>query len=243
MLLFLQLNSGFALELINNKTCYKISMLSIKEIKEHLLINIPNYFFIYDEESDEFIISDQRTQLLAFNETELFDSKKNELSKKNNEMNVVVGMFHEVGHLKVDKNIKVGAKSSPLLYIDKNYEIKIQKDETNKVLKGEAGLCVDNYLYGYGISAAFIIRSKNSYQLKNINLFSGNLDELNKNTKEIINKSFKINLNKKPLDLNINDISSMRNPFKIEKKKKIELEKENIIINGKEFSCSLNVDC
>ena len=239
MLLFLQLNSGFALELINNKICYKISMISINEIKEHLLINIPNYFFFYNAECDELIISDSRTQLLAFNETELFSSEE---SKENKEMNVVVGMFHEEGNLKVHMNIKVGSKSSPLLYIDKNYEIKIQKDEKKKTLKGEAGLCVDNYLYGYGISSAHIIRSQNSNQLKDINLFTGSLDKLNKKAKAITNKFFKVSTNKKDLNLNINDISCMRNPFKTEKKKKKEIEKDNIIINGKEFCCSLNVD-
>ncbi len=46
MLIFLQLNSGAGKELINDKNCYKISMIPISEIKEHLINNIPKYFFI-----------------------------------------------------------------------------------------------------------------------------------------------------------------------------------------------------
>ena len=71
MLMFLQLNSGFGYELLNNNYCYKISMISIEEIKRHLIFNIPKYFFTYSEDSKKCIISDQRTQLLAFNHKKL----------------------------------------------------------------------------------------------------------------------------------------------------------------------------
>ena len=47
MLLFLQLNTGFGFELLNKVDCLKISMISIEEIKNHLVNNIPKYFFVY----------------------------------------------------------------------------------------------------------------------------------------------------------------------------------------------------
>ena len=47
MLLYLQLNSGFGSELLNEIQCYKLSMISIQEIKSHLINNIPKYFFVY----------------------------------------------------------------------------------------------------------------------------------------------------------------------------------------------------
>ena len=68
MLTFLQLNSGFGYELLNNNFCYKISMVSIEEIKKHLINIIPKYFFAFSEKCNQSIISDQRTQILAFNQ-------------------------------------------------------------------------------------------------------------------------------------------------------------------------------
>ena len=75
MLTFLQLNSGFGYELLNNNYCFKISMISIKEIKKYLIDNIPKYFFTFSEECNQSIISDQRTQILAFNPKKLFKIK------------------------------------------------------------------------------------------------------------------------------------------------------------------------
>ena len=77
ILIFLQLNSGASKEILNNKTCYKITMLSVEEIKEHLIKNIPQFFFVYNRKSGEEIsISDSKTQIIGFNEEELFHKKK-----------------------------------------------------------------------------------------------------------------------------------------------------------------------
>ena len=133
ILMFLQLNSGSGFELLNGNNCYKISMISIEEIKRHLINNIPKYFFIYEEETSQYVISDQRTQVLAFNDKELLKYRsKDETTKKNNVMNVVIGLFHESGHQKFHMNDKIGAKRSPILYIQKDFSIGIQKDELKK---------------------------------------------------------------------------------------------------------------
>ena len=47
-------------------------------------------------------------------------------------MNVVIGLFHESGHQKLHMNDKVGAKSSPILYITKEYKIGVQRDNQAK---------------------------------------------------------------------------------------------------------------
>ena len=47
-------------------------------------------------------------------------------------MNVVIGLFHESGHQKFHMNDKIGAKRSPILYIQKDFSIGIQKDELKK---------------------------------------------------------------------------------------------------------------
>ena len=215
MLMFLQLNSGFGLELLNNKECYNISMLSIEEIKNHLIINIPKYFFFFISESDDYIISDQRTQLLAFNAKELFDL--DDPNEQNNIMNIVIGMFHESGHLKL--HMKVGAKKSPIIYINKNYELLIQKNIKNKK-GGEAGRLIDNYLYGYGLNSCLLIMSRNFYKLMEKKLFLGNLDDLNIIADQIVTDFLNGNTYIKALVSKNNKINSLENTFKIKKKKK-----------------------
>ena len=75
---------------------------------------------VFNEITDDYLISDQRTQLTAFNELELFDyTNENQLNLKNSKMNIICGMLHEGGHLKLHMNTKIGAKLSPILYIDK----------------------------------------------------------------------------------------------------------------------------
>ena len=240
MLMFLQLNSGSGFELLNGNNCYKISMISIEEIKCHLIKNIPKYFFVYGEESSDYIISDQRTQVLAFNNKELLKFKsKDETSKKNNVMNVVIGLFHELGHQKFHMNDKVGAKQSPILYIKKDFSIGIQKDISKKKENGEAGRCVDSYLYGNNINVGFLINSKNSYKLMNKTLFLGKLNELS-NIAFNIAKNFVEELkNNGSLNLS-NEINSLEYPFNKKRRKKFEYD--SIIIDGYEFPCGVNVD-
>ena len=52
-------------------------MLSVEEIKEHLIKNIPQFFFVYNKKSgEEIAITDSKTQIIGFNEEELFHKKK-----------------------------------------------------------------------------------------------------------------------------------------------------------------------
>ena len=48
-------------------------MISIEEIKEHLVKNIPQYFFAFNEEKGEDIaLTDPKTQIIGFNEQLIF---------------------------------------------------------------------------------------------------------------------------------------------------------------------------
>ena len=191
MLIFLQLNSGCGLEILNNKSCYKISMLSIKDTKEHLKDNIPKYFFCYNIKNGDIAISDPKTQIIGFNEGEIFKKKNKKLSEEeinNNIMNVLICMFHEGGHQKFHMNIKERGKYEPILFITKNFGLESHEclnmgdDKT-----GESGICVDLYLYSFKLYPAQILsRSSESYKLFKKEYFTGNLDELNKISLKII---------------------------------------------------------
>ena len=240
ILMFLQLNSGSGFELLNGNNCYKISMISIEEIKSHLINNIPKYFFIYEEETSQYVISDQRTQVLAFNDKELLKYRsKDETTKKNNVMNVVIGLFHESGHQKFHMNDKIGAKRSPILYIQKDFSIGIQKDELKKKECGEAGRCVDSYLYENDINLEFLFNSNNSYRLMEKTLFLGKLNELNQIASNIAKNYVEEQIKNDSLNLGY-EINNLDYPFikKIRKK----FEYDFIIKDGNEIPCGVNVD-
>ena len=240
ILMFLQLNSGSGFELLNGNNCYKISMISVEEIKSHLINNIPKYFFIYEEETSQYVISDQRTQVLAFNDKELLKYRsKDETTKKNNVMNVVIGLFHESGHQKFHMNDKIGAKRSPILYIQKDFSIGIQKDELKKKECGEAGRCVDSYLYENDINLEFLFNSNNSYRLMEKTLFLGKLNELNQIASNIAKNYFEEQIKNYSLNLGY-EINNLDYPFIKKRRKKFEYD--FIIKDGNEIPCGVNVD-
>ena len=186
------------------------------------------------------MISDSRTQVLAFNHKELIKAKsKDETSKKNNVMNVVIGLFHESGHQKFHMNDKIGAKRSHILYIQKDFSIGIQKDESEEKECGEAGLCADSYLYGNNINVGFLINSNNSYKLMKKSLFLGKLNELNdiaSNITKNFDEEFKGN-NSLNLGYEINSLN-----FLFSKKSTKKFEYDYIIIDGNEIPCGVNDD-
>ena len=182
MLMFLQLNSGSGNEILNNKSCYKISMISIEEIKEHLVKNIPQYFFAFNEEKGEDIaLTDPKTQIIGFNEQLIFAKRDKILSENeinNNIMNVLISMFHEGAHQKYHMNIKVRTKNEPILFITKEYNLESQ--DIMKKNRGESGMCVDFYLYYFSMfPAQILVRSSESYKLYNKEYFTGKLKDLN----------------------------------------------------------------
>ena len=230
MLIFLQLNSGSGKELINNKNCYKISMIPISEIKEHLINNIPKYFFYYNHKGGENIeISDSITQILAFNKEEILSENININNIHNNDnriMNVTISMFHEGGHQKFHMD-----NAEPLLFINKNYKLLSQE-------------IIDYYLYNFFLyPAQIIIRSSQSYKIMDKKFFTGKLDELNKIAIEIINNYLKNNKISIKNPSGEDDRDALINIVKILKKDdKDNLDDKYIIIGGKKYFCGLGVN-
>ena len=225
ILIYLQLNSGAGLELLNQKNCYKISMISIEEIKEHLLEIVPNYFFVYNaENSGDITISDPKTQMIGFNTQMISSSNKND--KNTEAMNVSIGMFHESGHEKYPMSINDEFRIEPVSFISKTYQLinledilynNIENktiDKIKKIKRRESGICVDTYLYGFSIfPSQILINSNCSYILMNKSYFISNLDELNKISLSIIGDYMKknnINFDK-TLDSNKSGDNSTKN--------------------------------
>ena len=260
MLIFLQLNSGSGKEILNNKLCYKISMASISEIKEHLINNIPNYFFVFNKKNGENIaLSDTSTQILSFNEQKIFEqnytnltilgnndndnkiineNKKNKIINDNKAMNVSIGMFHEGGHQKFHMDSNTGYKIEPVLFIDKNYNFQNQenlnvKKNNNKKdnISGESGMCVDFYLYNFFLyPAQIIVGSSQSYKLMNKNLFTNKLDKLNEISLKIILDFLKNNDIFLNHSTGKNDINALNNVIKTLRKETENNEDNNYII-------------
>ena len=248
MFIFLQLNSGSGRELINNKNCYKISMISISEIKEHLINNIPKYFFYYNDKSaDKIAISDSNTQVLAFNKEKIFSDKN--ATNDNKSMNVSIGMFHEGGHQKFHMNISIGSDIEPILFMDKTYKLLSQEIldlfKGNKGnINGESGMCVDYYLYNFYLyPAQIIINSSQSYKLMDKALFIGKLDNLNNIAIGIINDYLKDNKIHLKNPSGKDDIEALNDIVKILKKdEKEDLDNNYITIEGKKYYCGLGVN-
>lgn len=186
--IYLQTNSGCAFELMNNETCYKISMISIEDIKSNILSNIPQYFYTYDSDEEKYIGSDSRTQVMIFNEKKIFDcSDKNK--ENNNLMNITIGMFHESGHETFHMNIDIGANRSPILCVNKKFDL-VKKYNWTDNKRVESGKFIDYFLYKSSSETGTtdIINSLRSNELMNKNYFIGDLTQLNGLANNIISK-------------------------------------------------------
>ena len=263
MLIFLQLNSGSGREKLNNENCYKISMIPISEIKEHLINNIPKYFFYYnDKNGDNIAMSESKTQILGFNEQSIFLNKDNnnnndnindnndDNNNNNNDnaaANVLIGMFHEGGHQKFHMDIKKSYKKEPFLFIDKTFSLVSQEilniKDNNDNIRGESGICIDCYLYNFYLyPAQIILKSSKSHKLWNKSLFTNKLDKLNEIASKIINDFLQGNqiILKNPSGKD--DIDALKNIIKILKKdNEIQLNNNNSNVKGEKYFSDLGV--
>jgi hypothetical protein len=215
MFIYLQLNSGCGLELINKVRCFKISMLPIEEIKYHIIKNIPNYFFTFSSQIQDYVMTDGRTQVMIFNENLILDNDtKNR--KNNNIMNITISMFHESGHMKFHMNNKIGADRSPLFCMNKNFEL-IKKIHWNNPNRGESGKFIDYYLYNSSDDTIplDLIKSLRSNELMKKDYFIGDLKELNNKSKDIVINTIKKRvLTQKNNPNNISNLSSLSSQSK-----------------------------
>ena len=219
--IYLQINSGSGLNLINNEQCYKMSMISVENMKSHIIDNIPKYFYIFNLNNNIYISTDSRTQVMSFNTRLLFEYTSNK-SDENNTMNVTLGMFHEGGHAKFHKNVEVGGDRSPKYCVNKSFNL-IKKLHWNDSNRGETGKFVDYFLYNSCDNASYIIfTSLRSNELMNKNLFTDSLDELNKAAGKIIENNTNINIPGAHVNIRLNNLSNLSSGFEMETEEDIE---------------------
>ena len=214
--IYLQINSGSGLDLITNNKCYKLSMISVEDIKSHIIENIPKYFYVFYLNNDIYISTDARTQVMSFNTKNLFEHTGNK-SVENNTMNVTLGMFHETGHAKFHKNVEIGGDRFPKYCVNKSFDL-IRKLNWKDGSRGETGKFVDYFLYNSFDYAPYIIfTTSRSNELMNKNLFTHSLDELNNAAGEIIrNNNSNINIQGNHTNTGLNNLSNLSSGFKIE---------------------------
>ena len=214
----MQINSGCGLELLSEERCYKLSMISVEDIKSHIIENIPKYFYIYSSNDEDYIGTDARTQVMIFNEKKIFDTKSNK-RKENNIMNITIGMFHESGNEKFHMNSEVGGDRSPVNCVNKTFDF-TKKKNWNDPERGESGKFIDHFLYNSNNDEVSIklISSLRSNELMKKSYFVNDLKELNKAANDIVPNDSKknnqgLNIDKK--DTEINNVSTLSSKFGI----------------------------
>ena len=181
--IYLQINSGCGLDLISGEKYFKISMVSVEDIKSHIIENIPKYFYTHSSNREHYIATDPRTQIMSFNEDKIFDYTNNTDDKikteKNNIMNITIVLFHESGQAKFHKNIEIGGARTPINCINKKFEF-TKKYHYEDKSRGESGKFIDHFLYDSNKDEIVIelINSKRTNELMDKNNFIGSLEHL-----------------------------------------------------------------
>ena len=191
-LFYLQLNSGSDFEYNTNKYIYKILMIPLFLIKEHILFNEQNYFFRYFLNDGKYAYTDSYTGIYSFNEFELFQTLKPISTDENDDKTVKINFvyFHEGGHKKFNGNNKM--ELSPKYFINNDLEVVGNKDMNTDEFIGESGEVVDYYIFNNNKEKINrILKLKRGLkELKNVNLYtSESLNELNDKINRIINSA------------------------------------------------------
>ena len=193
-------------------------MISLEDIKSHIIQNIPKYFYIHYSDDERYIGTDARTQVMIFNEKKIFDTKSNN-KIKNNIMNVTIGMFHESGHEKFDMNTEIGGNHSPLNCVNKTFDF-TRKQNWEDPFAGESGKFIEHFLYNSNTDVVSIIlmNSSRSNELMKKSYFTNDLTDLSKAVNDIVSKQPPNNNqgNYEVMNNNsINNLSTLSSGFKI----------------------------
>ena len=192
--IYLQIYSGYGLELINQEKCFKLSMISVEDIKYNIINNKTQYFYTYYPNKGKYFETDSITQVSIFNESKIFDYSTNN-KENNNIMNITIGIFHESSHIDFHNDNDIDGNSIPINCINKNFEF-IKKYCNVNGLIGDGGKFVDYFLYNStnDLIAMELISSLRSNELTHKNIFIGNLDILNEKANNIIKENKKNNI-------------------------------------------------
>ena len=146
--LYLQLNSGAGEDLITSKTYYKIKMIPLVSIKNHMLNDFFPYFFIFDPlRYDALALNNPQTHVKSYNEYCLKRVNENvALHESNsNTVKILFLKFHEYSHSKYSSNYN--ASVSPQFVFKKNLSLlNNKKTISQKILKKDLKYRFKNYL-------------------------------------------------------------------------------------------------
>ena len=196
LFIYLQINSGCGLDLIKKEKCFKLSMISVDDIKSHIIQNIPKYFYTYFSNEGKYFYTDSITQVMIFNDSKIFDYiSKN--AEKNDIMNVAIGMFHESDNFKYQIHTDIDGIGSSINSINKKLEI-IKKFPNNNEYMGEKVNFIDYFLFNSknDLIVIDLICSLRSYELMDKNYFIRNLTFLNIKANDIVTKNQENNIEK-----------------------------------------------
>lgn len=141
-------------------TEYGMSLMTVEEIKQHLLNLLPTIIIRIDSNMSIRVLYERKTKLMVFNELQMFGdsfTENEELFKKEADYYIVpisMEIFHEnLSHGKLRYNYEV--EFSPLILRDSKYDFKIQKimkrikldyNEEKIINKGETGRVFEHYI-------------------------------------------------------------------------------------------------
>ena len=186
--LLLQYNSGISndMDLLrrkkkkyeDNDTKYELTMLTVKEVANHLEEIIPEFVVRYTCNDDTYSFYSILNDIVFFNEKKTFNNNiiKNLDGFDKYTLAIVILFLHECwGHRKVALSSKIN-KDSPIrnCLISEDFEeneIVIKNDKTKKV-KGESGLEIEYLITGVKYDNIYTKYLLNSHDINNKNLLN-----------------------------------------------------------------------
>lgn len=186
--LLLQYNSGISndMDLLrrkrkkyeDNDTKYELTMLTVKEVVNHLEEMIPEFVVRYTCNDDTYSFYSSLNDLIFFNEKKTLENDviKNIDGFDKYTLAIVILFLHECwGHRKVALSSKIN-KDSPIrnCLISEDFEeneIVIKDDKTKKV-KGESGLEIEYLITGVKYDNLYTKYLLNSHDINNGNLLN-----------------------------------------------------------------------
>ena len=184
--LFLQLNSGAGEDLFSSKTFYKIKMIPLISIKNHILNDFSPYFYIYNPSSNyNLAFINPQTNLKSYNEFSLRYTNKNIAFYQSN-LNTVKLLFlklHEYSHSKFSSNYNF--ELSPQIVFKSNLtKLSNDKSLSKGIISQSFGYKYKKYLYKYTLQNEEIDKEGNENYIDIIYHYLEDVDDVDENYQE-----------------------------------------------------------
>ena len=189
------MDSGSGVDLISKTRNYKIKIIPLIIIKNHLLNEfLYPYFFSYNHDMTDLGINSSTTLIKSYNEDQKLGYKSpSTLGTVENEDDMIKLLFlkfHEYGHSKFKKNFYT--EKSPRYFLDENFEIIDNEDKSRNQTEylynvGESGAAIEYYIFKDNDAVNKIINTPADLsKFDNIELYiQNNFEELRKIYKSI----------------------------------------------------------